>query len=140
MRSIRSLILTCLFLLASVSFGQAPSEPIEANPLPDLPRLPEQPRSLFAPAVRSGPLGSPSPGPYFEEDPRLDPPELPPPGWFADVEAEFVADCRKRLNVCPLGAAAMAGTSLPIDRAHVAEALVFEGVAANSMDVSSARD
>ena len=51
-----------------------------------------------------------------------------------------VADCRKRLNVLPLGAAALAGTSLPIDRCHVAQALGFEGVAANSMDVSSDRD
>jgi len=51
-----------------------------------------------------------------------------------------VADCRKRLNVLPLGAAALAGTTLPIDRDHVAKALEFEGVAANSMDVSSDRD
>ncbi|MDR3635835.1 MAG: argininosuccinate lyase [Isosphaeraceae bacterium] len=51
-----------------------------------------------------------------------------------------VADCRKRLNVLPLGAAALAGTTLPIDRAHVAEALGFDGVAANSLDVSSDRD
>jgi argininosuccinate lyase len=51
-----------------------------------------------------------------------------------------VADCRKRLNVLPLGAAAMAGTTLPIDRDFVAKELGFEGVAANSMDVSSDRD
>ncbi len=51
-----------------------------------------------------------------------------------------IADARKRLNVLPLGAAALAGTSLPIDRVHVARALGFEGVAANSLDVSSDRD
>ncbi|MFO0952080.1 MAG: argininosuccinate lyase [Isosphaeraceae bacterium] len=51
-----------------------------------------------------------------------------------------VADARKRLNVLPLGAAALAGTSLPIDRKQVADALGFEGVAANSLDVSSDRD
>ena len=51
-----------------------------------------------------------------------------------------VADCRKRLNVLPLGAAALAGTSLPIDREFVAQELDFAGVAANSMDVSSDRD
>lgn len=51
-----------------------------------------------------------------------------------------LADCRKRLNVLPLGAAALAGTSLPIDREFVARELGFEGVAANSLDVSSDRD
>ena len=51
-----------------------------------------------------------------------------------------LADCRKRLNVLPLGAAALAGTSLPIDRHQVASALGFEGVAANSMDASNDRD
>jgi len=51
-----------------------------------------------------------------------------------------LADARKRLNVLPLGAAALAGTSLPIDRGHVARSLGFDGVAANSLDVSSDRD
>jgi argininosuccinate lyase len=51
-----------------------------------------------------------------------------------------LSDARKRLNVLPLGAAALAGTTLPIDRDHVAKALGFEGVAANSLDVSSDRD
>ena len=51
-----------------------------------------------------------------------------------------IADARRRLNVLPLGAAALAGTSLPIDRAHVAKALGFEGIAANSLDASSDRD
>jgi argininosuccinate lyase len=51
-----------------------------------------------------------------------------------------LADGRRRLNVLPLGAAALAGTSLPIDRVQVAEALGFEAVAANSLDVSSDRD
>lgn len=51
-----------------------------------------------------------------------------------------VADCRQRLNVLPLGAAALAGTSLPIDRGIVADLLGFDAVAANSLDVSSDRD
>jgi argininosuccinate lyase len=51
-----------------------------------------------------------------------------------------LADCRRRLNTLPLGAAALAGTSLPIDRQHVAHALGFDEVAANSLDVSSDRD
>ncbi len=51
-----------------------------------------------------------------------------------------LADCRKRVNVSPLGGAAVAGTSLPIDRHYSAELLGFEGVAANSVDISSDRD
>jgi argininosuccinate lyase len=51
-----------------------------------------------------------------------------------------LADCRNRLNVLPLGAAALAGTSLPIDRQSVAAELGFAEVAANSLDVSSDRD
>ncbi len=51
-----------------------------------------------------------------------------------------VADCRRRVNVCGLGAAAVAGTTLPIDRDDVARRLNFDSVAANSLDVSSDRD
>ncbi len=51
-----------------------------------------------------------------------------------------LADCRRRVNVCALGTAAVAGTSLPIDRDDVAQQLGFEGLAANSIDVSSDRD
>ena len=51
-----------------------------------------------------------------------------------------LSDCRRRVNVCGLGAAACAGTTLPIDRHLVARELGFEGVAGNSLDVSSDRD
>src|SRR5471032_2635667 len=51
-----------------------------------------------------------------------------------------LADCRKRVNVLPLGAAALAGTSLPIDRESVRKQLGFDSLAANSLDVSSDRD
>lgn len=51
-----------------------------------------------------------------------------------------LADCRKRTNVSSLGVAALAGTSLPIDRHDVAERLKFADVARNSLDVSSDRD
>ncbi len=57
-----------------------------------------------------------------------------------DRDRSRLADCRRRLNVLPLGAAALAGTSLPIDRQAVADDLGFDGVAANSLDVSSDRD
>jgi argininosuccinate lyase len=55
-------------------------------------------------------------------------------------DRQRLADCRRRVNVCGLGAAACAGTSLPIDRESTAQELGFEGVAANSLDVSSDRD
>ncbi|MFY9314534.1 MAG: argininosuccinate lyase [Burkholderiales bacterium] len=51
-----------------------------------------------------------------------------------------LADCRRRVNVLPLGAAALAGTSFPIDRERVARELGFEGIAGNSLDAVSDRD
>ena len=62
--------------------------------------------------------------------------------WFEMItrdRARF-ADCRKRVNVMPLGAAALAGTSYPIDRAYTAGLLGFEHVAENSLDAVSDRD
>ncbi len=50
------------------------------------------------------------------------------------------ADARARMNECPLGAAALAGTSFPIDRAMTAEALGFDRPMANSLDAVSDRD
>lgn len=55
-------------------------------------------------------------------------------------DRDRLADCRTRVNILPLGAAALAGTSLPIDRESVRKQLGFDGVAANSLDVSSDRD
>ncbi|OGA35469.1 MAG: argininosuccinate lyase [Betaproteobacteria bacterium RIFCSPLOWO2_12_FULL_64_23] len=55
-------------------------------------------------------------------------------------DRERLADCRKRVNRLPLGAAALAGTSYPIDRDMVAKALGFDGVCANSLDAVSDRD
>jgi argininosuccinate lyase len=55
-------------------------------------------------------------------------------------DRQRLADTRKRVNVLPLGAAALAGTSIPIDRHSVARQLGFDAVAANSLDVSSDRD
>ena len=55
-------------------------------------------------------------------------------------DRERLADARKRVNVLPLGAAALAGSSLPIDRESVRQKLAFDTVAANSLDVSSDRD
>jgi argininosuccinate lyase len=51
-----------------------------------------------------------------------------------------LAQCRTRVNQLPLGAAALAGTSFPIDRARVAKELEFEGVSENSLDAVSDRD
>ena len=55
-------------------------------------------------------------------------------------DRERLADCRKRVNVLSLGAAALAGTSLPINRETVRQHLGFESIARNSLDVSSDRD
>jgi len=55
-------------------------------------------------------------------------------------DAERLADCRKRVNRLPLGAAALAGTSYPIDRERVARELGFDGVCENSLDAVSDRD
>ncbi len=51
-----------------------------------------------------------------------------------------IADCLKRINVMPLGAAALAGTTYPIDRAYVAKLLDFPAISSNSMDAVSDRD
>ncbi|MCB1352961.1 MAG: argininosuccinate lyase [Rhodobacteraceae bacterium] len=58
---------------------------------------------------------------------------------FARDRARFT-DARARMNECPLGAAALAGTSFPIDRAATAEALGFDRPMANSLDAVSDRD
>ena len=51
-----------------------------------------------------------------------------------------LADCRKRLNMCPLGSGAVAGATLPLDRALMADELAFAGPTANSIDATSDRD
>jgi argininosuccinate lyase len=55
-------------------------------------------------------------------------------------DADRLADCRKRMNKLPLGAAALAGTSYAINRPMVAELLGFDGVCENSLDAVSDRD
>ena len=55
-------------------------------------------------------------------------------------DASRLADCRKRLNQLPLGAAALAGTSYPIDRMQVAKTLGFDTLCRNSLDAVSDRD
>jgi argininosuccinate lyase len=62
--------------------------------------------------------------------------------WFEMLERdrERLADCRRRVNVMPLGAAALAGTSYPIDRLYTAALLGFDRPAENSLDAVSDRD
>ena len=55
-------------------------------------------------------------------------------------DADRLADVRKRVNVLPLGAAALAGTSYPLDRERVARTLGFDGICQNSLDAVSDRD
>ncbi len=62
--------------------------------------------------------------------------------WYEMLERDAgrLADCRKRANVMPLGAAALAGTTYPIDRDYTAALLGFEHPAENSLDAVSDRD
>ncbi len=62
--------------------------------------------------------------------------------WYEMLvrDVERLEDCRKRINIMPLGAAALAGTTYPIDRAYTAELLGFERPANNSLDAVSDRD
>jgi argininosuccinate lyase len=65
--------------------------------------------------------------------------------WLAYVEmlgrdAARLADLRGRLALCPLGAGALAGSTLPLDRVETARSLGFEGPARNSMDAVASRD
>ena len=62
--------------------------------------------------------------------------------WFEMLvrDTQRLQDCRKRVNQMPLGAAALAGTSFPIDRHYTAELLGFDAPARNSLDAVSDRD
>jgi argininosuccinate lyase len=62
--------------------------------------------------------------------------------WFEMLNRDRarLQDCRRRVNVMPLGAAALAGTTYPIDRTYTAELLGFDAVAENSLDAVSDRD
>ena len=62
--------------------------------------------------------------------------------WFEMLmrDLERMQDCRQRVNRMPLGAAALAGTSYPIDREYTAKQLGFDGVCENSLDAVSDRD
>ena len=55
-------------------------------------------------------------------------------------DADRLADCRQRLNVCPLGSGAVAGATLALDRAFMASSLGFDAPTANSIDATSDRD
>jgi len=60
--------------------------------------------------------------------------------WMFQRDLDRLAACRTRVNLCPLGAAALAGTSFPIDPHFVAKLLGFSGLVPNSMDAVSDRD
>lgn len=60
--------------------------------------------------------------------------------WMLHRDKQRLQDCHKRVNACPLGTGALAGTSLPIDREYVAELLDFPSITENSIDTVSDRD
>lgn len=62
--------------------------------------------------------------------------------WFEMLirDTERLQDCRKRVNRMPLGSAALAGTTYPIDRAYTAKLLGFDSISENSLDAVSDRD
>lgn len=60
--------------------------------------------------------------------------------WMLDRDKQRFADSMKRINLSPLGAGALAGTTFPIDRHMTAEILGFEGIYENSLDAVSDRD
>jgi argininosuccinate lyase len=62
--------------------------------------------------------------------------------WYEMLErdAERLQDCRRRVNVLPLGSAALAGTPYPLDREYTAQLLGFDAVTRNSLDAVSDRD
>ena len=60
--------------------------------------------------------------------------------WMLERDKERFRDCYGRVNVMPLGAGALAGTSLPIDREYVAKLLNFPKISENSLDTVSDRD
>jgi argininosuccinate lyase len=62
--------------------------------------------------------------------------------WVEMLERDLgrLSDCRRRMNVMPLGAAALAGTTFPVDRHYTATLLGFDGPAGNSLDAVSDRD
>jgi hypothetical protein len=110
------------------AFAQNPQTPIAPKPgemaptdaevLPDLRQPPDMPRSLFRPPAPTPPYTcDPLPGPYVEHDLRLDPPSLPPPGWFTATELSIIgAHVKNRLvDVVEVG-------ERPIDRVHLGSA------------------
>ncbi|MCC8998690.1 MAG: argininosuccinate lyase, partial [Candidatus Contendobacter sp.] len=62
--------------------------------------------------------------------------------WFEMLKRDYerLVDCRKRVNIMPLGAAALAGTPYPLDRQYTAQLLGFAAPSANSLDAVSDRD
>jgi argininosuccinate lyase len=60
--------------------------------------------------------------------------------WMLERDYERYSDSLKRINISPLGAGALAGTTFPIDREYTAELLGFDGIYENSMDAVSDRD
>jgi hypothetical protein len=112
-RAARTLTLAVAVAVVSVSRGADPTPVDTADVLRSLPRPPEWPASLYAPAPPPSSAANPLDRPYFVTDPRLDPPQFPPPGWFAGLELDVLKPHVKNglIGTVPNAAQAVAGAS-----------------------------
>jgi hypothetical protein len=88
-RTVCFLSMAVAIALTPMTWGADAPSGVE-DVLQSLPKPPEWPASLFAPAPPPSASANPSDRPYFLADPLLDPCQLPPPGWFADAELDVL--------------------------------------------------
>ncbi len=114
MRTMRRWLAVAVLLFGVGSlFAQAPKGSGDSfvsplpDPLPDLPQPLDAPRSLYIPPAPPGPAAPVPERRYFEQDPLLDPPDMPQAGWFADAEIdpEHAHFKNRLMETVPIGTA-----------------------------------